>query len=67
MSNNNGKTSRDLTRANTKTREQRRAEAEKEWREHPVEQFASLKRQQLLDDNMDVIMAQIEKFEAHLS
>jgi hypothetical protein len=66
MSNNNRKTSRDLTRANTKTREQRRAEAEKEWREHPVEQFDSLKSQQLLDDNVDAIMAQIEKFEEHL-
>ncbi len=58
--------SRDLTRANTAVREQRRAEAEKEWRKNPIEQFASFKEQSLSDENVDIMLKQIRKFEALL-
>jgi hypothetical protein len=60
------KPSRDLTRANTAVREQRRAEAEREWRKNPIEQFASLKNQDRLDRDVETILREIKKFEAFL-
>jgi len=58
--------SRDLTRANTAIREQRRAEAEKEWRKNPIEQFVSFKRQSRSDKDVDTMLREIRKFEAFL-
>ena len=57
---------RDLTRANTAVREQRRAEAEKEWRKNPIKQFASLKNQDRLDRDVEKMLRKIKKFEAFL-
>jgi hypothetical protein len=66
MGSNGQEGDRDLSRANTKTREQRRADAEKEWRKNPVKQFASLKRDYRLDEDVDQIITEIREFEQYL-
>jgi len=62
----NEESSRDMTRANTAVREQRRAEAEKEWRKNPIEQFESFKKQSRSDVDVDIMLTQIENFERFL-
>jgi hypothetical protein len=56
----------DLDRANTKVREQRREEAEREWKKNPVEQFAKLKRRELSEDDVNKYMRAVRRFETYL-
>jgi len=67
MSSDRDEANRDLTRANTQTREQRRTEAEKDWREHPIEKFESYKKEQeRLENNINTKLRAIQMFERHL-
>lgn len=66
MGNDEKNHSRDLSRANTKIREKRRVEAEKKWREEPIEQFDSLKRQYRSQRDVDEMLRHIRKFEDFL-
>jgi len=66
MSNNREGTSRDLTRANTKAREKRRAEAEKGWRKNPIEKFASQKNKTRMDRDVKQLKGEVERFERYL-
>jgi len=67
MNNDRDEAGRDLTRANTQTREQRRAEAEKDWRKYPIEKFELYKKEQgRLEADVDKMLTEIRKFERHL-
>ncbi|RJX47492.1 hypothetical protein, partial [Halonotius pteroides] len=66
MSNNNEETDRDLSRANTRVREQRREDAEREWRKNPIKQFEELKRKELTSKDIDNIIQNIRRFESFL-
>jgi len=59
-------TQRDLSRVNTKVREQRREQSEKRWREHPIEQFLKTKRKELTPGDVDKKEHVIRRFEQYL-
>lgn len=57
---------RDLSRVNTKVREQRRKQAERHWRQQPVEQFLEKKRSEVTPSDSNQSERVIRRFEQHL-
>jgi len=65
--NSDDSTQRDLSRVNTKVREQRREQAEKRWREHPIEQFLKKKQEDgLVSRDINAKERIIYRFEQYL-
>lgn len=57
---------RDLSRINTETREQRREEAERDWRKQPIKKFLDLKSETLLSEDLNRRRRIIQRFEQYL-
>ena len=57
---------RDLSRVNTKVREQRRDRADQLWREKPIEQYLETKRSDILPDDLSRTENVVRRFEQHL-